>query len=119
MIPILKWDYTLTKNLWSAQISAFVEATDAVAAGKDGGGGRHASPQWARLEVAVAASTALLAQQQRFDDWMFYAPGWTSSTARGNALVVLALILAIGMAWSRLYRRWPGQATVDEVDEGR
>ena len=33
------------------------------------------------------------------------------------ALVVLALILAIGMSWSHLYQRWSGQATVDEVDE--
>lgn len=34
-------------------------------------------------------------------------------------LIVLALILAIGMAWSHLYRRWTGQTTVDEVNEGQ
>ena len=33
-----------------------------------------------------------------------------------KGLLVLALILAVGMSWSHLYRRWSGQATVDEVD---
>jgi hypothetical protein len=32
-------------------------------------------------------------------------------------LTVLALILTFGMAWSHLYRRWTGQATVDEVNQ--
>jgi hypothetical protein len=55
--------------------------------------------------------------------WMIVSWGWVTLD-NTNALVwigliVLALILAIGMAWSHLYRRWTGQATVDEVNEGQ
>ena len=32
-------------------------------------------------------------------------------------LVLLAFILAAGMSWSHLRRRWAGQADVDDVDE--
>lgn len=53
--------------------------------------------------------------------WMIVSWGWVRLEDTGAltwiALVVLALILAIGMAWAHLYRRWTGQATVDEVDE--
>jgi hypothetical protein len=55
--------------------------------------------------------------------WMIVSWGWVTLD-NTNALVwiglvVLSLILAIGMAWSHLYRRWTGQATVDEVNEGQ
>ena len=33
-------------------------------------------------------------------------------------LVLLAAILAAGMSWSHLRRRWAGQADVDDLDEG-
>lgn len=54
--------------------------------------------------------------------WMVASWGWVS-LQNTNALiwvglVVLALIMAIGMAWAHLYRRWTGQTTVDEVNEG-
>jgi hypothetical protein len=32
-------------------------------------------------------------------------------------LVLLALILAAGMSWSHLRRRWAGQADVDDLDD--
>jgi len=52
--------------------------------------------------------------------WLIVSWGWiTLSDTHAItwiALVVLALILAVGMSWSHLYRRWSGQATVDEVD---
>lgn len=52
--------------------------------------------------------------------WLVVSWGWISlsdtNAVAWIALVVLALILAIGMSWSHLYRRWSGQATVDEVD---
>lgn len=55
--------------------------------------------------------------------WLVISWGWlTLSDTHAIAwigLIVLALILAIGMSWSHLYRRWTGQATVDEVDESR
>jgi hypothetical protein len=55
--------------------------------------------------------------------WLLASWGWLS-LSNTNALtwvglVVLAFILAVGMSWSHLYRRWTGQATVDEVDEKR
>lgn len=53
--------------------------------------------------------------------WLVVSWGWMSLGDRNAltwlALIVLALILAIGMSWSHLYQRWTGQATVDEVDE--
>lgn len=53
--------------------------------------------------------------------WLVVSWGWvTLSDAHvitWIGLIILALILAIGMSWSHLYRRWTGQATVDEVDE--
>lgn len=53
--------------------------------------------------------------------WMIVSWGWVSLDNRSAltwiGLVVLAVIMAIGMAWAHLYRRWTGQTTVDEVNE--
>ena len=53
--------------------------------------------------------------------WLIASWGWVTldntSALTWIALVVLALIMAIGMAWAHLYRRWTGQATVDEVND--
>lgn len=55
--------------------------------------------------------------------WMIVSWGWVSlentNALAWIGLVVLALIMAIGMAWAHLYRRWTGQTTVDEVNEGQ
>jgi hypothetical protein len=55
--------------------------------------------------------------------WMIASWGWVrlddTNALTWIGLVVLALIMAIGMAWAHLYRRWTGQATVDEVNEGQ
>jgi hypothetical protein len=55
--------------------------------------------------------------------WLIVSWGWVTlddtSALTWIGLIVLALVLAIGMAWSHLYRRWTGQATVDEVNEGQ
>ena len=55
--------------------------------------------------------------------WLVVSWGWVTLSdthvITWIGLVILALILAIGMSWSHLYRRWTGQATVDEVDEKR
>lgn len=65
------------------------------------------------MSLALALFAALV--------WLIISWGWISLEDRDAlawiALVVLALILAIGMSWSHLYQRWSGQATVDEVDE--
>jgi hypothetical protein len=54
--------------------------------------------------------------------WMIVSWGWVTldntNALTWIGLIVLALILTIGMAWSHLYRRWTGQTTVDEVNEG-
>jgi len=53
--------------------------------------------------------------------WLVVSWGWVTLSdthiITWIGLVILAIILAIGMSWSHLYRRWTGQATVDEVDE--
>lgn len=53
--------------------------------------------------------------------WLIVSWGWVALSDTGAilwiALIVLALILAVGMSWSHLYQRWSGQATVDDVDE--
>lgn len=53
--------------------------------------------------------------------WLVVTWGWISlsdtSALTWVGLVILAFILAVGMSWSHLYRRWTGQTTVDEVDE--
>ena len=36
---------------------------------------------------------------------------------RGDAWSVFAALLAVGMSWSHLYRRWSGQATVEDGDD--
>jgi hypothetical protein len=67
------------------------------------------------MVLALALCAALV--------WLVASWGWVS-LENTNALiwvglVVLALIMAIGMAWAHLYRRWTGQTTVDEVNEGQ
>ncbi|MBB6094832.1 hypothetical protein HNQ60_003719 [Povalibacter uvarum] len=53
--------------------------------------------------------------------WLVVSWGWVTLSdthvITWIGLIILALILSIGMSWSHLYRRWTGQATVDEVDE--
>ena len=53
--------------------------------------------------------------------WLIVSWGWVRLSNTGAivwlSLVVLALILAVGMAWSHLYRRWSGQATVEDTDD--
>lgn len=53
--------------------------------------------------------------------WMIVSWGWVTLSDKTVltwiGLIVFALILAIGMSWSHLYRRWTGQATVDEVED--
>jgi Family of unknown function (DUF6524) len=65
------------------------------------------------MTLALALFAALI--------WLIVSWGWVQLADTGAilwiALVVLALILAVGMSWSHLYQRWSGQATVDEVDE--
>jgi hypothetical protein len=55
--------------------------------------------------------------------WLIVSWGWVTldntSALTWIGLVILALIMAIGMAWAHLYRRWTGQTTVDEVSEGQ
>ena len=67
------------------------------------------------MVLALALCAALV--------WLVASWGWVS-LENTNALVwvglvVLALVMAIGMAWAHLYRRWTGQTTVDEVNEGQ
>jgi hypothetical protein len=65
------------------------------------------------MTLALALFAALI--------WLVVSWGWVklsdTSAILWIALVVLALILAVGMSWSHLYQRWSGQATVDDVDE--
>ena len=53
--------------------------------------------------------------------WLIVSWGWVKLSNTGAivwiSLVVLALILAVGMSWSYLYRRWSGQATVEDADD--
>jgi hypothetical protein len=67
------------------------------------------------MVLAFALSAALI--------WLIVSWGWVTlddtSALAWIGLIVLALVLAIGMAWSHLYRRWTGQSTVDEVNEGQ
>jgi len=66
--------------------------------------------------LGVVLATALCAALL----WLLMSWGWISlqntNVLTWIGLTVLALILSFGMAWSHLYRRWTGQATVDEVD---
>jgi hypothetical protein len=65
------------------------------------------------MVLALALFAALI--------WLVVSWGWVqlsnTSVLLWIALVVLALILAVGMSWSHLYLRWSGQATVDETDQ--
>ena len=53
--------------------------------------------------------------------WLFVSWGWVKLSNTGAivwiSLVVLSLILAVGMSWAHLYRRWSGQATVEDTDD--
>ena len=53
--------------------------------------------------------------------WLIVSWGWVRLSNTGAivwiSLVVLSLILAVGMSWSYLYRRWSGQATVEDADD--
>lgn len=52
--------------------------------------------------------------------WLLLDQGWlapTSGVLSYVALVLVAAILAIGMAWGHLWRRWSGQVEVDEVGD--
>jgi hypothetical protein len=53
--------------------------------------------------------------------WLIVSWGWiklsNTSAITWISLVVLALILAVGMSWASLYRRWSGQATVEDADD--
>jgi len=66
------------------------------------------------MALAFALCAALI--------WLVMSWGWVSledtHALTWIGLIILALILAIGMSWSHLYRRWTGQTTVDEVNEG-
>lgn len=66
------------------------------------------------MVLALALFAALI--------WLVVSWGWVTLADKHAitwiALVVLALILAVGMSWSYLYRRLTGQAIVDEVDDG-
>jgi hypothetical protein len=53
--------------------------------------------------------------------WLIVSWGWVKLSNTGAivwiSLVVLSLILAVGMSWAHLYRRWSGQATVEDADD--
>ena len=53
--------------------------------------------------------------------WLIVSWGWEKLSNTGAivwiSLIVLSLILAVGMSWSHLYRRWSGQATVEDTDD--
>ena len=53
--------------------------------------------------------------------WLIVSWGWVKLSSTGAivwiSLIVLSLILAVGMSWSHLYRRWSGQATVEDTDD--
>ena len=65
------------------------------------------------MVLALALFAALI--------WLIVSWGWVKLSNTGAivwiSLVVLALILAVGMSWSYLYRRWSGQATVEDADD--
>jgi Family of unknown function (DUF6524) len=53
--------------------------------------------------------------------WLIVSWGWVRLSNTGVlvwiSLVVLSLILAVGMSWAHIYRRWSGQATVEDTDD--
>jgi hypothetical protein len=52
--------------------------------------------------------------------WLFVSWGWltlaSGTTMSWVAIVITALVLAIGISWSHIRRRLSGQADVDEID---
>jgi hypothetical protein len=72
---------------------------------------RSLGPVGITLGVALCASLV----------WLFVYLGLVdlgNTTAMAwILLVLLALILAAGMSWSHLRRRWAGQADVDDLDD--
>jgi len=72
---------------------------------------RSLGPVGIVLAVAVAASVLwLILDYDLVDAANRTALSWI-------VLVLLSAILAAGMSWSHLRRRWAGQADVDDVDE--
>ena len=65
------------------------------------------------MVLALALFAALI--------WLIVSWGWVQLSDTGAiiwiALVVLSLILALGMSWAHIYRRWSGQATVEDGDD--
>ena len=65
------------------------------------------------MVLALALFAALI--------WLIVSWGWVKLSDTGAilwiGLIVLALILAIGMSWSLIYRRWSGHATVEDGDD--
>jgi hypothetical protein len=65
------------------------------------------------MVLALALFAALI--------WLIVSWGWVKLSDTGAilwiGLIVLALILAVGMSWSYIYRRWSGQATVEDGDD--
>ena len=53
--------------------------------------------------------------------WFFVDIGWLSlespTTITWVALIVLAMILAIGLSWAHIRRRLTGQVSVDDVED--
>ena len=53
--------------------------------------------------------------------WLFIDMGWLSmdsfTAISWILLVILSAILAVGMSWSHIRRRFSGQMDVDEIDE--
>jgi hypothetical protein len=53
--------------------------------------------------------------------WLFVDLGWLSldspTTITWVALIVVAMILAIGLSWAHLRRRLTGQVSVDDVED--
>ncbi len=51
--------------------------------------------------------------------WLFFDQGWISAGGDAMsyvALIVLAAILTLGMAWAHIWRRLSGQVEIDEHD---
>lgn len=53
--------------------------------------------------------------------WLIVDLGWISVDSTGVitwlALIVISLVLALGMSWSHIRRRWTGQIDVDDMDD--
>jgi hypothetical protein len=66
--------------------------------------------------VLMAALTAAFV-------WLFVSWGWldvtNATTMTWVVLIALGLILGIGMSWAIIRRELTGQASVDEIEDGR